>query len=73
MGRFSTRLEWVGFQHDGGSRVDGFENHNKLARVSYTVELAYDGKSSVLAGGLTEDQANALAAEVGQRSGWFAW
>lgn len=49
------------------------ETHNQLARVSYTVELAHGGTSSVLAGGLTEDQANALAAEVGRRSGCFAW
>jgi len=36
----------------------------KLARIAYRVDLDHDGRSSTLAGGLTEPQARAVAAEV---------
>lgn len=36
----------------------------KLARVAFRVDLDHDGRSSALAGGLTEPQARAVAAEV---------
>lgn len=39
----------------------------KLARIAYRVDLDHDGRSSTLAGGLTEPQARAVAAEVLRR------
>lgn len=36
----------------------------KVARLAYRVDLDHDGYSSTLAGGLTEPQAKAVAAEV---------
>lgn len=38
-----------------------------LTRVSYTVEVEHGGRSTVLAGGLTETQAHAVAAEITKR------
>ncbi|MDR6640890.1 hypothetical protein J2X57_000084 [Luteibacter sp. 1214] len=38
-----------------------------LTQVSYTVEVEHAGRSTVLAGGLTETQANAVAMEVTRR------
>lgn len=39
----------------------------KLARMAYRVDLDHDGRSTTLAGGLTEPQARVVAAEVLQR------
>jgi hypothetical protein len=38
-----------------------------LGKVSYTVEVEHGGTSTVLAGGLTETQAHAVAAEIARR------
>lgn len=39
----------------------------KVARIAYRVDLDHDGRSTTLAGGLTEPQARAVAAEVLRR------
>jgi hypothetical protein len=39
----------------------------KVARIAYRVDLDHDGRSTTLAGGLTEPQARAVAAEVVRR------
>ncbi|WEN13902.1 hypothetical protein PY254_11690 [Rhodanobacter sp. AS-Z3] len=38
-----------------------------LTKISHTVEVEHDGQSTVLAGGLTEPQANAVATEITRR------
>jgi hypothetical protein len=38
-----------------------------LTRVSYTVEIEHGGRTTVLAGGLTETQAHAVATEITRR------
>lgn len=42
-----------------------------LSRISHTVEVEHDGRRTTLAGGLTEAQANAVAAEVTRRLACF--
>jgi len=51
----------------------GLETLRLLSHVSYTIELAHDGTSTVLAGGMNEDQANAVATEVSRRTQCFTW
>lgn len=51
----------------------GMDTLRLLSHVSYTIELAHDGTSTVLAGGLNEDQANAVATEVSRRTQCFTW
>ncbi|MET4675881.1 MULTISPECIES: hypothetical protein [unclassified Luteibacter] len=43
------------------------ESSQRLARVSHTVEVDHGGRATVLAGGLTETQAHAVASEITQR------
>ncbi|WP_036112703.1 MULTISPECIES: hypothetical protein [Luteibacter] len=38
-----------------------------LTQVSYTVEVEHEGRSTILAGGLTEPQANAVSSEITRR------
>lgn len=38
-----------------------------LTKISHTVEVKHDGKSTVLAGGMTDTQANAVATEITRR------
>lgn len=38
-----------------------------LAKISHTVEVEHDGKSTVLAGGLTDAQAHAVSTEITRR------
>lgn len=43
------------------------ESSERLARVSHTVEVEHGGRTTVLAGGLTETQAHAVSAEITRR------
>ncbi|WP_369928528.1 hypothetical protein [Xanthomonas sp. NCPPB 2632] len=43
------------------------ESAERLARVSHTVEVDHGGRATVLAGGLTETQAHAVASEITRR------
>lgn len=50
-----------------GVRQMAMESAQRLARVSHTVDVEHGGRSTVLAGGLKETQAHAIAAEITRR------
>jgi hypothetical protein len=62
-------IAFVGAGIAAGVALMGAATLDRLAQVSYTVEVEHSGQETVLAGGLTETQARAACAEVNRRLG----
>lgn len=60
-------IAFVGSGIAAGVALMGAATLDRLAQVSYTVEVEHGGHETVLAGGLTETQARAVCAEVNRR------
>lgn len=60
-------IAFVGAGIAAGVALMGAATLDRLAQVSYTVEVEHGGQETVLAGGLTETQARAACAEVNRR------